>query len=235
MATSNDHWQSPALPAYPSQSTWDGHASGSGDDPQTSGGTGFATAALGFGIVGGILLAVPFGILGLRRSKISGKGRRRSIAGLILSVVWATLLAAGAFGAISGGTSSLDVKAGDCLRDLPTGARVMSVSVVPCDQPHVAEAYALLEMPKGSFPGNAAMETFSEKCDPALQTYAPGAHADTAVGIYMLYPTRWSWNLGDRVITCIAITEAPQTGTIKGAPLKESTPKESTPARGINV
>lgn len=263
MTTPDDPWRPPTLPAYPSPSTADGQAAPPGrwysrnkdqrpwsptsdqapgfiyptrlDPQQSSGRNGFATASLGFGVIGGILLAVPFGIVGLKRSRVSGVGRGRAIAGLILSGVWALLIGAGvAVGAISGGTSSLDVKAGDCLRELPTGTRIVTVPVVACDQPHVGEAYALLEIPKGGFPGGAAVEAFTQNCDAALQRYAPGAYADDSVGIYTLYPTRLSWSFGDRVVTCIAVTETPRTGSITSIP-STTTGNEPAVAPGINV
>ncbi|MGQ0467566.1 MAG: septum formation family protein [Sporichthyaceae bacterium] len=196
------------------------------------GSNGYAVTSLIFGIIGGILLAVPFGIAGLRRAKTAGTGKGMSIAGLILSGVWALIFGGlVAIGAYAGGTSALDVKAGDCVRELPSGSRVITMSVVDCDQPHLAEVYAVLEMPSGAFPGGAAVETFSQKCDPALENYAPKAHADEAVGIYTLYPTRTSWSLGDRVVTCIATLETAQTGSIvqwKGTSTKTERPAETS-------
>jgi hypothetical protein len=222
-----------AYPSYPTQTS----APWEYPQEQRGGTNGFAVTSLIFGIVGGILLAVPFGIAGLRRARNTGTGRGMSIAGLILSGVWAVLLLAlVAVGALaSGGTSSLDVKVGDCVKELPTGTRVMTMRVVPCDQPHLAEVYAVLEMSSGGFPGGAAVDAFTDKCDPALRSYAPQAYADDSVGIYTLHPTRTSWTLGDRVVTCIATSENPQTGSILEATGRPSIEDETAGGTSIDV
>ncbi|MDH6108919.1 hypothetical protein P3T36_006288 [Kitasatospora sp. MAP12-15] len=49
---------------------------------------GFAVAALVFGILGGIPLALIFGIVGLVRSKKAGKGKVMSWIGILLALLW---------------------------------------------------------------------------------------------------------------------------------------------------
>ena len=56
--------------------------------PAPKQGNGLAVAALIFGIIGGSILGLIFGILGLRKSKQTGTGKGMSIAGIILSVLW---------------------------------------------------------------------------------------------------------------------------------------------------
>lgn len=49
---------------------------------------GFAVAALVFGLIGGILFGLGFGIAGLVRSKKVGKGKVMSWFGIALSILW---------------------------------------------------------------------------------------------------------------------------------------------------
>ena len=73
--------------------------------PAPSGGTnGFAVASLIFGILGGILFSVVFGIVALgqiKRRNQSGKGM--AVAGLVLSGVWLLVIVVGIGAAICRG------------------------------------------------------------------------------------------------------------------------------------
>ncbi|HKT05148.1 MAG TPA: DUF4190 domain-containing protein [Rugosimonospora sp.] len=56
--------------------------------PPAKGGNGFAVASLIFGIIGGIPLAIGFGIAGLVRSAKVGRGKAMSVIGIVLSLLW---------------------------------------------------------------------------------------------------------------------------------------------------
>jgi hypothetical protein len=64
------------------------HRSGS-----TRHGNGFATAALVFGILPTPVFGIGLGITGLVRSERNGRGKTRSVTGIVLGLVWAGLLA----------------------------------------------------------------------------------------------------------------------------------------------
>ncbi|MFD9125629.1 hypothetical protein [Kitasatospora sp. NPDC059571] len=49
---------------------------------------GFAVASLIFGLIGGILFGLGFGIAGLVRAKKAGRGKVMSWIGIILSILW---------------------------------------------------------------------------------------------------------------------------------------------------
>jgi hypothetical protein len=115
-----------------------------------------------------------------------------------------------------GTVTATDVKVGDCLKDIPSSARVMTVHTVGCDKSHAGEVYAVLLMPEGGYPGQTAIETYQNKCEPELASYSPNAITDDSVQMYVLYPTEDTWKQGDRAVTCIATLNPPRTGSIKG-------------------
>lgn len=111
-------------------------------------------------------------------------------------------------------TEASEVKSGDCLAEIPDSSRVLYVQTVPCDQPHKGEVFAVLPMPDGDFPGEAEVIKYTDKCAPALAEYSPATAEDSAIKLFVLYPTADSWQRGDRVVTCIATTESPRTGKL---------------------
>jgi hypothetical protein len=112
--------------------------------------------------------------------------------------------------------TATDVKVGDCLKEIPNDARVLTVSTVGCEEPHAGEVFSVLLMPDGDFPGQPAIEKYADKCSPELASYAPKAMTDDAIQLYVLYPTAETWEQGDRAVTCIATLEPPRAGSIKG-------------------
>lgn len=115
-----------------------------------------------------------------------------------------------------GTVTATDVKVGDCLKEIPSSTRVMTVQTVGCNESHAGEVYAVLLMPEGDYPGHAQIETYQNKCEPELASYSPNAMTDDSVQMYVLYPTEETWKQGDRAVTCIATLNPPRTGSIKG-------------------
>ncbi len=111
-------------------------------------------------------------------------------------------------------TQATQVKTGDCLGDIPDSSRVLYVHTVTCDQPHKGEVFSVLTMPDGDFPGDAAVMKYTDQCRPALTDYAPNAANETAIKLFVLYPTSDSWQRGDRAVTCIATSDNPRTGKL---------------------
>jgi Septum formation/Domain of unknown function (DUF4190) len=179
----------------------------------------WAIVSLVFGILGGVLISVIAGIVALNKAKQGQGGRGMAIAGLVLSGLWVLLLIVGIgfYFLIGKGTvTATDVEQGDCLSEIPDSARVLTVKTVECDQPHAGEVFAVLLMPEGDFPGQAAVEEYQNKCEPELAAYSPASITDDSVQLYVLYPTAESWEQGDRAVTCIATLDPPRTGSIKG-------------------
>ncbi|MGV0713973.1 septum formation family protein [Mycolicibacterium sp. XJ662] len=112
--------------------------------------------------------------------------------------------------------TATDVKVGDCLKEIPSGTRVLTVQTTGCDEPHAGEVFAVLLMPDGDFPGQDAIDDYADKCGPELASYSPAAMEDDTIQMYVLYPTAETWAEGDRAVTCVATLDPPRTGTIKG-------------------
>ena len=108
-----------------------------------------------------------------------------------------------------------DLAVGDCLTEIPDSSRVLYVKTVSCDQPHKGEVFAVLPLPDGDFPGDAAVVKYADKCAPALDEYAPNANSESGIQLFVLYPTADSWQRGDRTVTCIATSKNPRTGKIE--------------------
>ncbi|HEX9833973.1 MAG TPA: septum formation family protein [Mycobacterium sp.] len=136
------------------------------------------------------------------------------IAGLIVLVVGGGVALYLAFG--QGTVTATDVGMGDCLSEIPGDTRVLTVKTIECAQPHAGEVFAVLQMPGGEFPGQAAIDTYADKCSPELASYSPSAMTDDSIQLYVLYPTAETWDQGDRAVTCIATLDPPRPGSIKG-------------------
>lgn len=109
-----------------------------------------------------------------------------------------------------------DLKVGDCITEVPTSTRVLTLPTVDCAQPHGGEVYTVLTMPDGNYPGASAIDEWQNKCPDALQSFSPAAMEDDSVGVFVLYPTQETWDQGDRAVTCIATLEPKRAGSIKG-------------------
>jgi len=115
-----------------------------------------------------------------------------------------------------GRVTATDVKVGDCLKEIPGNARVLTVDTVGCDKSHAGEVFAVLLMPEGDYPGQSAIEEYQNKCEPELSSYPPAAITDDSVQLYVLYPTAETWEQGDRAVTCVATLDPPRAGSLKG-------------------
>lgn len=79
------------------------------------------------------------------------------------------------------------------------------VDTVSCDEEHDGEVFANFRMASGSYPGDSAItEAADDKCYTLQYAYAMDTWAiPENVDIYYFTPTRDSWSLGDREISCL--------------------------------
>lgn len=115
-----------------------------------------------------------------------------------------------------GAVEATAVKLGDCLSEIPSSDKVMTVKTVACDQPHAGEVFAVLTMPDGDFPGQDAVAEYANRCAPELASYSPAAVTDDSVRLYVLFPTSDTWADGDRAVTCVATLDPPRAGSLRG-------------------
>jgi putative regulator of septum formation/uncharacterized protein DUF4190 len=186
--------------------------------------SGFAVASLILGIIGAILLSIPFGIVALGKTRPGAqKGRGMAIAGLVISGVWVVVgglvLVLAVAGVVALGThskSARNAQVGDCWTDLPAGNRVSRVNTTSCDRPHRGEVVGVLTMPDGSYPAQSVFQDYKQKCRDALASYSSTAMEDSAVDLAVMPPSEDSWKQGDRDMVCIATFSSQRTGSIKG-------------------
>lgn len=202
--------------------------------PPRRGTDGFAVAALILGILAIVPLAVIFGLIALGRTATPGgqSGRGMAIAGLALSGLWTAVIAVAIVVAVlttaerdgagqitaGGSVSATDLTEGDCLNGLGGAVTsILSLPAVPCSAPHEGEVYAVFDLSAGDYPGAAAVdEQVDTGCFERLDGYAPSAAADPSIGVFFVYPQEANWRLGDREVVCIATTQTPATGSLRG-------------------
>ncbi|HEX6871244.1 MAG TPA: DUF4190 domain-containing protein [Micromonosporaceae bacterium] len=209
----------PVLPGVPTPPT-----------PMLPGTNGLAIASLVFGLIGGVLFAVLFGVMALVQvRKRPQKGRGLAIAGLSAAGVWLLVIAGAiALGVASGadrngsgeivgsGRVTVDsLRPGDCISGVKEGM-VRSMTAVPCAEPHDGEVFALFDLAAGTFPGEVEVARLAEEgCTDRFDAYAADGGDYEELGLYYLTPTRTDW-LTDRSVLCIASYSAPITGSIRG-------------------
>jgi hypothetical protein len=150
--------------------------------------------------------------------------QKKSHKGLIIGLSVAAVLLLGALAAAiaffvvatKDKVIATDLAVGDCLTDIPDGSLVQLVPKTDCDEPHAGEAFAVLTMPDGDYPGESTINEWQNKCPAELESYAPHAVDDASIGVFVLYPTAETWGQGDRAIVCIATTDEKQSGSLKG-------------------
>ncbi|WUO29531.1 DUF4190 domain-containing protein [Streptomyces sp. NBC_00286] len=181
---------------------------------------GFAIAALVLGILCFLpLIGLILGLIALVQIKKKGeRGKGMAIAGVILSSLGTAFLVfafasggAAKFwegfkeGAREGATFSVDK--GECF-DTPGGSlegMAYDVEKVPCAGKHDGEVFANFQMDDGDYPGDAAInQAADDKCYTLQHAYAMDSWAvPENIAIYYFTPTRQSWDLGDREISCL--------------------------------
>lgn len=189
----------------------------------------WAIASFVFGLIGGVVLSVIFGIVALRRIPRRGqRGKPWAIAGLLLSALWVlgvalVVLISALTGVDRGGDgritepssiSVFDIRVGDCLERVESDAETSSLDAVPCADRHRGEAISVLSLPDGDYPGDEAVfAAGNRRCSRALAEQVPDARRQGIEDFY-LYPTQTSWEeQDDREIVCIALSSEPRTGS----------------------
>jgi Septum formation/Domain of unknown function (DUF4190) len=212
-------------PAPPGWQFWlmdDPEASRTGAASRTN---GFAIASLVFGLIGGVLLSVIFGIVALikiRNRPQRGKGL--AIVGLCLSAAW--LAAAVAVAVINSETAAqqspltgqitknghLDVfslRAGDCFQN-PTGSQpspgFSQVTAVSCASPHNAQVIAQLHLQGSAYPGSAAFRAQAQRsCRASVAANVDHSKLTATMRLLWLYPVQRAWADGHRTISCLIV------------------------------
>src|SRR4051812_4475169 len=202
---------------------------------------GFCVAALVLGIVPVMagLLAIVFGAIGLHNTAGGQRrGRGMAIAGLVLGIVWLVLAAllflwipifwtvgaseSHAFVSAlpSNNVAIDDLQVGNCVIDPSDDFDEDTLPVVPCEQPHEGEVYAVFSLTGTRYPGDAAVDRRANGvCDGRLDDYVGRSAATSVQWDYDDYtPSADTWRDGDRVVVCV-LSRAdadPLIGSVRG-------------------
>ncbi|MFS8198548.1 DUF4190 domain-containing protein [Streptomyces sp. CWNU-52B] len=203
---------------------------------------GLAITALVFGVQCFLpLVGLIFGIFALVQIKKKGhRGKGLAVTGMVLSGLGTAVLALTL--AVSGpgfwddlkenardtneSGASFSVDRGECF-DTPGGAlegMAESVDTVPCEGEHDAEVFANFQLPGGGYPGDDAVaEAADDRCYALQYAYAMDSWAvPEDVDVYYFTPTRDSWGLGDREVSCL-FGNVDERGTLTGSLRQDST------------
>ncbi|WP_165612907.1 DUF4190 domain-containing protein [Mycolicibacterium peregrinum] len=184
--------------------------------PSSAPTTAWAVAALIFGLIGAAVIGIICGLVALSKTR-TGQfgGRTLAIAGLILSGLWIVvgIIAVAAFLLLPDDAEDHFVPAvGSCFSAEPDGNFNKS-DVIPCDQPHKAEVFAVITIPGDQYPGDSA-DKYLDRCSSEFARYA--AEDAAHVEVEALHPSAQTWDEGVRTVKCLAVSDDPLTGSVKG-------------------
>lgn len=98
---------------------------------------------------------------------------------------------------------------GDCFYINFDQNEVSQVLLVSCDDPHIAEVFALIDYPADedeTWIGQEAIDGFSdEECVNAFEPYVGLSYAESIYYISYLQPTETTWSNGDREVVCLIV------------------------------
>jgi hypothetical protein len=113
-----------------------------------------------------------------------------------------------------------DVAEGDCVI-MPPGDTVYTVEVLPCAEPHDAEAFAVWSIDGEEYPGSDEVDALVDAgCAQRFASFVGIPYADSELETYILYPSAQSWAFDSRGVTCFVQLPGDDkvtTGTLKGA------------------
>jgi len=107
-----------------------------------------------------------------------------------------------------GNTDIYDVVVGQCVDDPDFLGEDLyaSVTVVDCAQPHIAELFALFDLPGDEFPGDDAVwEAAETGCTAEFGPYVGTSYEESALDYTYFWPDESNWNLGDHEVMCFVV------------------------------
>ena len=111
---------------------------------------------------------------------------------------------------VAGEWSVFDLRPGDCVGDVSDlRGDTDQIPLVPCEEPHSQEVFAVIRHPDEAYPGAGAIATFADRaCLTALDAELD-LSIDDGIGFSYLLPTFEGWNRdGDRSIVCVLVFPA---------------------------
>lgn len=126
-----------------------------------------------------------------------------------LTVVAALALAA----CLPGSAPTANV--GDCLDMEELGSVVDTLPTVPCEDPHEAEVYAVLDLESDAAFDQGTIDTDAfDACEALFEDFVGVVYEDSVIEIWYLYPDAAGWDAGDREVICTAAEIDWETGDV---------------------
>ena len=86
---------------------------------------------------------------------------------------------------------------------IPAGGQVENVDKIDCEEPHLNEIYAVVELPDGDFQRTFIEEDSVELCLEAFEPFVGLNYAESIYEFDLLHPSSESWEkMNDREVIC---------------------------------
>lgn len=118
-------------------------------------------------------------------------------------------------------TSVFDLEVGNCFS--ATGDTIETITVVPCDEAHIYEAFDVVRMPgddEEPYPGDEAVLAFADaECRGRFEDYVGVPYLTSRFFLTPVTPSEETWARGDRDIVCTLNLrdDAESTGSARGS------------------
>ena len=96
------------------------------------------------------------------------------------------------------------LQVGQCFANvIPAGGQVENVDKIDCEEPHLNEIYAVVELPDGDFQRTFIEEDSVELCLEAFEPFVGLNYAESIYEFDLLHPSSESWEkMNDREVIC---------------------------------
>lgn len=94
------------------------------------------------------------------------------------------------------------------------------IAVVPCEDEHENEVYAVFDLSGGAYPGDENVDAYAfDGCDEAFAPFIGRAWEDSLADYWYFTPSEDGWASGDRQVVCAVydLKRWTTTGTLKGS------------------
>ncbi len=147
--------------------------------------------------------------------------RRKAVGAILIGLGLAgcaTVLRDASGAATEAGEVNLaDVSVGDCVLEPtisgePSEIVITTVRVVPCGDLHDSEVFAVVELPKGDYPGDdEVFRASNEGCYEEFENFVGLPYKKSRLDFYNYYPLESSWfAIRGRMVTCLVFDPTKQ-------------------------
>lgn len=121
-----------------------------------------------------------------------------------------------------GEVKALELEVGSCFNEAgPESETVLTVIVVPCEEPHLFEVYHSFELEDGPYPGDESVEDrWIAGCLAEFEAFVGMSFDESELDISGIFPTEDTWvGVGDREVLCSVtpVDGEPRSGSARGS------------------